>query len=122
MQGSLERVAEPLVPIEHVRAGFAMTLLGGSSVLGYVGATWERPGRLVLLVISLLAFASAAMFISPLFKRLLYTRWAGHLWLGWSLGLIAATAVARRSSSPQVTMRSPCTWQGRSRTTSATAS
>ena len=93
MQGPTERTAQPLVPIEHVKAGFAMTLLGGSSVLGYVGATWERPGRFVLLVISLLAFASAALFVTPMVKRALHTRWAAHLWLGWSLSLLAATAV-----------------------------
>jgi diguanylate cyclase (GGDEF)-like protein len=108
MQGAPERAAQPLVPIEHVRAGFVMTILGGSSVLGYVGATWERPGRLVLLVISLLAFASAALFVTPLVKRLLHTRWAAHLWLGWSIGLIAATAVGvwvdGGAGSPLVTM------------------
>ena len=93
MQGCLDRAAQPLVPLEHVQAGFVMTLFGGSGTLAYVISTWERSGRLVLLVISLLAFASAGAFLLPAVKRLLHTRWATHLWLGWSLGLIAATAI-----------------------------
>ncbi len=89
----MNRAAQPLVPLEHVRAGFVMTLFGGSGTLAYVASTWERSGRLVLLAIALLAFLSAGAFVLPVVQRLLYTRWAAHLWLGWSLGLIAATAV-----------------------------
>ena len=93
MRGTGDRAANPLVPLEHVRAGMVMTLLGGSGVLLYVLMTWERPHRSALLVISVLAFASAALFGTRPVKRLLQTRWAAHLWLGWTFGLITATAV-----------------------------
>jgi diguanylate cyclase (GGDEF)-like protein len=74
--------------LHTVRIGIWPTLFICACLVGYVAATWERPGRGSLLALVLLAIAGTLALTRLPLERVVASRWCEPFFVGWNTSLV----------------------------------